>query len=62
MCKVVCIRGMSILMLIWLVLRGLVGEGSNCESILDNVCIIWGLGLLSLLPLDGIESTGFKFV
>jgi hypothetical protein len=38
--KVDRIRGMSILSLVWLVLRGLVWGDSNREAILDNVRIV----------------------
>ncbi len=38
--KVVIIRGMAILLLVWLVLFELVGGGSMCELISDNVRIV----------------------
>ena len=58
--KVVRIRDMTISVLVWLVLWGLLGRGSKCESILDNVrIIVLGLAMPSLiLPLGGIGSTG----
>ena len=56
--RVVHIRGMSILLLVWLVLWVLVGGGSKCGSILDSVRIECGLGLPIILPLGGIGSMG----
>jgi len=56
--RVVHIRGLPILLLVWLVPWRLVEGESKCGSILDSVRIVWGLGLPSLPLLGGIGSTG----
>jgi len=38
--RVVRIRGISILLLVWIVLWGMVVGGSKCESISDNVNVV----------------------